>query len=173
MIENIRELSDEQLIGQLKKLVKKERAVTLAILTHLIEDDYLKRHSAQQRAERRKKRKARQRAKQASKQLSSTMLKVLDDPTKLEGHRKERSRHISQAVKDAVFLRDGGRCTYVSSHGVRCEETSHLQYEHIQPYALGGENGTANIRLACACHNRYFAEMTYGREHMRQFHAGE
>ncbi len=73
-----------------------------------------------------------------------------------------RNRHIAAAVKDEVFSRDGGRCTYVGSSGRRCTSTLALQFDHITPVARGGEGTLSNLRLLCAYHNRVEAERIIG-----------
>ncbi|MFH1724496.1 MAG: hypothetical protein ABII00_07730 [Elusimicrobiota bacterium] len=74
-----------------------------------------------------------------------------------------RSRRIPQSVKDAVYRRDGGRCTFVSPAGRRCETRARLEFDHIVPFALGGiSKDAANIRLRCRAHNRHSARQTFG-----------
>ncbi len=64
-------------------------------------------------------------------------------------------RRIPQAVKDAVWRRDGGRCAYVSPGGRRCDARAGLEYDHILPWAFGGESDSVkNIRLLCRTHNQ-------------------
>ena len=77
------------------------------------------------------------------------------------------SRHIPAHVKRAVHARDGGRCTFVSESGRRCEATSDLEYDHIRERARGGETSIDNIRLRCRPHNQHTAERTFGTEFMR------
>jgi 5-methylcytosine-specific restriction endonuclease McrA len=74
----------------------------------------------------------------------------------------EISRHIPAAVRAEIFARDGGRCTYVAPGGTRCGSTHALQIDHVTPFARGGPNTAANLRLLCAKHNRLEAERTYG-----------
>ena len=38
------------------------------------------------------------------------------------------SRYIPKHIKHKVYLRDGGRCTFVDHNGARCEERSNLAY---------------------------------------------
>ncbi len=83
-----------------------------------------------------------------------------------------RTRHIPRAVRDRVFVRDGGRCTFVGTDGNRCEETWNLEMDHIVPYAKGGDNSPENLRLLCPAHNRLEAEKAYGKEHMDKFYGG-
>ncbi|MFO7915788.1 MAG: HNH endonuclease signature motif containing protein, partial [Candidatus Krumholzibacteriales bacterium] len=75
-------------------------------------------------------------------------------------------RHIPQRIKDLVYKRDGGRCSFVSKNGRRCNSTWNLQYDHIIPYARGGDNSPENLRLLCARHNRLMAEREYGKAHI-------
>lgn len=62
-----------------------------------------------------------------------------------------------------VFERDGGRCSYVDSHGRRCRETRHLELHHLTPFAKGGANLASNLTLRCAAHNALAAEEDFGR----------
>jgi len=65
-------------------------------------------------------------------------------------------------VKRAVWVRDGGQCTFVSDKGHRCEARSSLEWDHIQEFARGGEATVEGIRLRCRAHNQYTAEQTFG-----------
>jgi hypothetical protein len=68
------------------------------------------------------------------------------------------SRHIPAAV----WLRDGGRCTFVSHDDRRCSEDGFLEFHHVTPYAAGGEPTVDNIQLRCRAHNGYEAELYFG-----------
>jgi hypothetical protein len=72
------------------------------------------------------------------------------------------SRHISAAVRRAVWLRDSGRCAFVSHKGRRCAEEGFLEFHHVAPYAAGGETTIENIQLRCRAHNGYEAELYFG-----------
>jgi len=72
------------------------------------------------------------------------------------------SRHIPSRVRDQVFVRDQGRCAYVSPGGKRCNSTHVLQVDHVQPFARGGPSTPENLRLLCAQHNRLEAERLMG-----------
>jgi hypothetical protein len=76
-------------------------------------------------------------------------------------------RHIPAHVKRAVWQRDGGRCTFTSESGQRCPARSRLEFDHAQPVARGGEASVASLRLLCASHNAYAAEVAFGAEFMR------
>jgi HNH endonuclease len=54
----------------------------------------------------------------------------------------EPSRHIPQDVKNAVWQRDGGKCT-------QCGSTIYLEFDHIIPHTKGGANTVANVQLLC------------------------
>ena len=79
------------------------------------------------------------------------------------------AREIPAAVRDAVFVRDGGRCTFTSSDGTRCESRKSLEVDHIRPVAAGGTNQLSNLRLLCAAHNLRAAEVALGRDVMAPF----
>jgi hypothetical protein len=84
--------------------------------------------------------------------------------------RKEGSRHISPAVRDAVYKRDGGRCTFVGADGRRCNSKWDLEIHHDDvPYARGGSNSVNNLTLLCAAHNKLKAERVYGKCHMQRY----
>jgi 5-methylcytosine-specific restriction endonuclease McrA len=76
---------------------------------------------------------------------------------------------IPAAVKRAVWERDGGRCTYVSPGGRRCEDRRRLEFDHIEPVALGGRSTVDGLRLRCKSHNTLHAEETFGRGYMARF----
>ena len=84
------------------------------------------------------------------------------------GHPGEREP-IPAAVKRAVWERDGGRCTFASPDGHRCDSRWRLELDHIRPSALGGPSTVANLRIRCRAHNALHAEETFGREHMARF----
>lgn len=60
---------------------------------------------------------------------------------------RARRERIPQAVKVAVWQRDGGRC-------VECESNKELEFDHIIPLAMGGSNTERNLQLLCADCNR-------------------
>ncbi|MEK6705278.1 MAG: hypothetical protein AABZ06_05775 [Bdellovibrionota bacterium] len=80
------------------------------------------------------------------------------------------SRYIPQAVRDVVWQRDQGRCSYVSPGGKRCDETRFLEYHHEHAWAMGGSSiDPANITIRCKRHNWLAAVQVYGASHMNQF----
>lgn len=74
------------------------------------------------------------------------------------------SRHIPAEVRRAVWIRDGGRCAFVSHTGHRCQERGFLEFHHKQPYGAGGEATVDNIELRCRTHNAYEADLFFGRD---------
>ena len=89
------------------------------------------------------------------------LLTALPRPT------KRRRRRIPQWVKDQVWRRDGGCCAYLSEEASpesrRCASRDDLEYDHIQPWALGGvSDEPANVRLLCRAHNQFLAKDLFG-----------
>jgi hypothetical protein len=79
--------------------------------------------------------------------------------TKAESNLKKRSRYIPVQEKRKVLLRDQKGCTYKDPKTGRvCHSKHGLQYEHIQPFSLGGKNSAENLTLLCGTHNRYRAQ---------------
>ena len=74
----------------------------------------------------------------------------------------DQSDHIPAEVKRTVFLRDLGRCRYVSPDGHRCESRRFIQFHHVHPRGAGGKATVENIELRCGPHNRHEAEVFYG-----------
>ncbi len=75
----------------------------------------------------------------------------------------ENKRRIAAAVRDDVYTRDRGCCTFVGSNGRVCGSTEGLQVDHIVPVARGGHGTLSNLRLLCAYHNRLEADRLLGR----------
>lgn len=64
------------------------------------------------------------------------------------------SRYIPEHVKQRVWERDCGRCTFVGEDGHRCGATQWLEYDHVIPRAWNGSSDDpANIVLLCRDHN--------------------
>jgi 5-methylcytosine-specific restriction endonuclease McrA len=77
-------------------------------------------------------------------------------------------RAIPARLRDEVFTRDGGRCSYVGPDGTQCGSTHVLQIDHVLPVARGGAASMDNLRLLCAFHNRLEAERVMGRSGPRR-----
>jgi hypothetical protein len=87
--------------------------------------------------------------------------------------KQTRSRHIPEAIKRAVFERDGGRCTFKDHRGRRCTEKGTLQFDHIDGFALTHKHDPARIRLLCAAHNLHEANKLYGHAFMQAARAAK
>lgn len=72
------------------------------------------------------------------------------------------SRTVPRALRDEVWQRDSGRCTFMNSEGIRCPATSWLEIDHIRPYSLGGRSDNVeNLRLLCRAHNQMMARRIF------------
>jgi 5-methylcytosine-specific restriction endonuclease McrA len=93
--------------------------------------------------------------------LAKKKLAATDRPRESRDH-SPGSRHIPAEVKRAVWLRDGGRCAFVSRSGHRCSEQGFLEFHHVTPHASGGPPTVNNLQLRCRAHNGYEAELDFG-----------
>jgi 5-methylcytosine-specific restriction endonuclease McrA len=134
-------------------------------------DSFLERHSPARRNERRERRRMRTRSSERAGRTGNLERSGTCSPSR-EPRSPVRSRHVPAAVRDAVYARDGGQCTYVGADGSRCGSTHHLQIDHVTPFGRGGPTTTENLRLLCAAHNGLEAERAYGADWMRRFLPG-
>ncbi len=95
-------------------------------------------------------------------QLEHARIAATEKPRHPNSRATTGSRHVPAHVKRAVHERDGGRCKFVSDSGRRCEERRDLQFDHVEPFARGGEATVAGIRLLCPAHNQFEAERVFG-----------
>jgi 5-methylcytosine-specific restriction endonuclease McrA len=86
--------------------------------------------------------------------LKKMKFKTLEKPTAAgskkitSGEPQKSNRHIPAEIKRKVAERDQHRC-------VKCGSQRFLQYDHRQPWALGGDHSVENIRLLCfQCNQR-------------------
>jgi len=79
------------------------------------------------------------------------------------------SRHIPAATRRAVSQRDGGRCTYVSSSGRRCDSREFLEFDHVEAWANTRAHSIDGITLRCRPHNQQRARNDFGEPHMARF----
>jgi hypothetical protein len=144
---------------------KHHRRLEFAELFEILLDEHIERHSPESRACRRAEREQRKAGHKIQKRTAGPnegsakpSSAVSADPRKNQQKnqqkKQERSRHIPRSVRDKVYARDKGRCTYVSAGGRRCGSSWDLQIDHIVPFARGGDNSPANLRLLCGKHNR-------------------
>lgn len=77
------------------------------------------------------------------------------------------SRYVPADVRRRVFERDGGQCTFVDPKtGRRCNERRFIEFEHIDPHALGGAATVANLTLRCSAHNALAARRVFGEQYV-------
>ncbi len=76
------------------------------------------------------------------------------------------SRYIPTAIREAVWDRDAGQCTFIGTTGRRCPSKYRLEFHHRDPFAKGGPTTVDNLTLRCRAHNLYAAEQDYGRDFM-------
>jgi hypothetical protein len=63
-------------------------------------------------------------------------------------------RGIPEAVKQLVWVRDGGRCR-------NCGSVVELQFDHVIPVSMGGSSDPANLQILCGpCNRRKSASVT-------------
>tara|TARA_R100000789_G_C3017071_1_gene152681 strand:- start:1861 stop:2355 length:495 start_codon:yes stop_codon:yes gene_type:complete len=80
---------------------------------------------------------------------SAFKFEALKEPEKeiLTNPTKNKTRRISQKVKNQVWNRDNGKC-------VECGSNEKLEFDHIIPFSKGGSNTYRNIQLLCEKCNR-------------------
>jgi hypothetical protein len=76
-------------------------------------------------------------------------------------------RSVPAHVRRAVWERDRGECTFVGQNGHRCAARKFLEFDHVDPVALGGQPSVDRMRLRCRAHNQYEAERAFGVGFMR------
>ncbi len=64
------------------------------------------------------------------------------------------SRYVSRVLERQVWAKSQGRCAF-EFEDRRCTATQHLEVDHIDPWAYGGDTSLENLRLLCRAHNRY------------------
>jgi hypothetical protein len=104
--------------------------------------------------------------------LEKQRFKKTDRPQPPREEPSEDPRHIPAHVMREVHQRDGGRCTFVAGNGRRCRARAFLEFDHIQPIALGGKSTADNLRLRCCTHNQLAAREALGEEYVALFASG-
>lgn len=72
---------------------------------------------------------------------------------------KHSSRYIPAEIRKAVWQRDEAKCT-------NCSSSFALQFEHVVPFAKGGETSVENIKLLCRHCNQRSAIESFGQAKM-------
>ncbi len=159
----IKFLADENLMKKLKRvreiIAHRDAHPSHVDLLHRLADDFLKRHDLLNKAKRMLNKVSTSPATKHSvklvvnKQASST-----SSPSSLSN-----TRHIPAATRKEVWLRDGGKCTYIHHETKqKCDSRYGLEIDHRMPYALGGTHELENLRLLCREHNQYQAKRVFG-----------
>lgn len=167
-------LADEDFLAlfeEVRDLVSNAPGRTFADVIRAVLTEYRDRHSPVARQGRREAR-VRTDAMAVGK-AAGTARSGQDDPYSRRREWKSQthgtSRHVSGGVRDKVFVRDEGRCSYVAADGTRCQCTTGLQVDHIVPFANGGTHNPSNLRLLCGGHNRLAAEKAMGKQVMQPY----
>jgi hypothetical protein len=87
-----------------------------------------------------------------------------DAPLGRGGTPRADSRDIPVAIRRTVWVRDLGRCAFLSGDGRRCDERAFVEFHHVKPYAVGGRPTVDNVQLRCRSHNGYEARVFFARE---------
>jgi hypothetical protein len=143
------------------------------IIFEALMNEFIERHSPERKAARRLKRQAPGKPERtAAADGSGRHVRALGEkaPSHIAAPKGKTSRHIPRPIRDTVYARDRGQCTFVGTTGVRCISRHMLQLDHIVPFARGGLATAGNLRLLCAQHNRLEAERAFGAKNIRRFY---
>jgi len=175
-------LASEKFMAKLDEvkslLSNKMPAGTFEDVFEVLIDEFLERHSPAKRHQRRVDRKKRAITSQKSPDRSRAKAPSRTQATKNTGvspkpktrpRSQAQKRHVPAALRDKIFVRDNGRCTFVGKNKRRCGSTRNLQVDHIEPVARGGTNRLQNLRLLCAKHNRLEARRILGADVMNRY----
>lgn len=78
------------------------------------------------------------------------------------------TRYIRAEIKRQVWKRDQGQCTFKCGTK-RCTTKHYLEFDHIKPFALGGQSNAENLRLRCRAHNQLEALRSFGSKKLSQY----
>ena len=144
--------------------------VSFETVLEAVLDEFIDRNSPESKKKRREKRA--QQAKTKTRSQSQKASAQHGDPPRSENI-PARSRQVPAKVRDEVFVRDRGRCTYVTASGKRCTAKQGLHVDYVMPFARGGATESSNLRLLCAQHNMLEAERSYSPDFMTRFRRRE
>ena len=153
-------LADEELVAKFEEakalMCGRFSGMSFADVLDVLVTEFLNRRSPKARHERR----------EAKKNATSESVK---SDKKVHTPTGGSARHIPAAVRDEVYVRDGGQCTFKATSGKRCESRKGLEIDHIVPVSAGGTNEISNLRLLCPAHNLREGERTLGERLMAPF----
>ncbi len=75
--------------------------------------------------------------------------------------RAKHTRYIPVQVKRQVVAGANHQCEFKNQQGKRCQERRNLQFDHVKPFALGGDRSAQNIQMLCFGHNQRRAKLTF------------
>lgn len=78
---------------------------------------------------------------------------------------------VPAAVRHAVWIRDGGQCTWQHPDGSPCNARSMLELDHVEMWCRGGQHEADNLTLHCRRHNQFAAEQQLGADFMAKARA--
>ena len=82
---------------------------------------------------------------------------------------KAPSRYIPANVRRTVYQRDVGQCQYRDPVSRRlCLSRTGIEYDHVVPFALGGDSTVENLRCLCRTHNQWLARQQFGQAKQHQ-----
>jgi hypothetical protein len=97
-------------------------------------------------------------------QLLKEKAAIAAKPRAGKGADEAKGRYIPASVKREVWRRDQGKCAFATADGRTCGSTSGVEFQHVQPFAVGGSASAANIEMRCRAHNGFEWEQHLDRE---------
>lgn len=100
--------------------------------------------------------------KASEKDLTVVLKRALKEYVKERAERnsevKKHTRYVPTSLRRKVLKSSNYQCTFKSQQGVRCNQTAHLEIDHVRPWAKGGSShDLENLRVLCKSHNLMFA----------------
>ena len=78
----------------------------------------------------------------------------------------QRRPAIPAALRQEVWCREGGQCSWMFPDGTRCQERAMLEMEHVVPWARSKRHALDELTLRCRYHNICAAEAEFGERFM-------
>jgi len=151
----IKFLADEELIKKLNRVrevsAHSEAGATYSLLFQRLADEYLKKYDPLMKS--------------TSPARGRCVKKTTNDSHQNTGSAaiNDDSRHIPSAIRQEIWMRDQGKCTYrhpKTKHS--CNSKFGLEIDHIKPFAFGGKHEVSNLRLLCRTHNQHSSVKIFG-----------
>lgn len=88
---------------------------------------------------------------------------------------KQKVDHAQSPVKDEESNKAvprGWQCEWFIGKGQRCEERGHLEADHVQSVASGGETSDDNLQILCVIHHalKHFLDGEFGASNLIKKH---